>query len=105
MRIQDLLNTSDDCVPTGVKPPRKRIGTLQASILHALFSRGIHFPDRQLRSQLAIELGLTGRTVQVWFQNRRQQLKGERRAPTVAAITEEEQHLMATLLQSIKERC
>ncbi len=82
-----------------LKAPRKRIGSPQAVTLQRLFSSGVHFPDRQLRAVLSQQLGLSGRSVQVWFQNRRQQMKSE--AMKQRRESEED---IAKLLQSIKHQ-
>lgn len=54
------------------KASRKRISLQQTECLQSLFDNGMHFPGRDLRERLATKLNLTCRTIQVWFQNRRQ---------------------------------
>lgn len=54
------------------KVPRKRIDPRDTAYLQRLFDRGLHFPNRGQRELLADQLNLTPRTVQVWFQNKRQ---------------------------------
>lgn len=73
--ISELLNFDDQENKKILKPLRKRIGSLQIAELQALFDSGIRFPDKQLREQLGEKMGLTPRTIQVWFQNRRQNMK------------------------------
>ena len=73
--ISELLNFEDQDYKKALKPLRKRIGSLQIAELQALFYSGIRFPDKQLREKLGEKLGLTPRTIQVWFQNRRQNSK------------------------------
>ncbi len=108
MKITDLLNSDEEPLSASLKAPRKRIGPLQSALLQSLFARGVHFPDRQLRVALGQQLGLTGRTVQVWFQNRRQQMKStgltnpKCSEEATDVKDEDEKLLIATLLQSIK---
>lgn len=74
--IPDLLNKDDNCeLKSPRKPLRKRIGRAQIICLQELFENGIKMPDKELREQLGEKLGLTPRTIQVWFQNRRQNKK------------------------------
>lgn len=61
------------------KAPRKRISQEQTDALQSLFDGGVHFPTRELRERLARQLALTCRTVQVWFQNRRQAARNRQR--------------------------
>lgn len=55
-----------------VKIPRKRISMEQTEVLQTLFESGVHFPTREIREKLSKQLSLSARTIQVWFQNRRQ---------------------------------
>lgn len=73
--ISELLNFEENDYKKVLKPLRKRIGSLQLAELQALFNSGIRFPDKNLREKLGEQLGLTPRTIQVWFQNRRQNSK------------------------------
>lgn len=73
--ISELLNVNEDEFKRKLKPLRKRIGSLQLAELQSIFDCGIRFPDKNLREKLGEKLGLTPRTIQVWFQNRRQNLK------------------------------
>lgn len=72
--IVDLLN-DEPTSSTRIKPLRKRIGGFQIIELQKIFNSGIRFPDKNLRESLGEKLGLTPRTIQVWFQNRRQNSK------------------------------
>jgi 2-keto-4-pentenoate hydratase len=72
--ISELLNYEEENKKV-LKPLRKRIGSLQIAELQALFDSGIRFPDKQLRERMGEKMGLTPRTIQVWFQNRRQNSK------------------------------
>ncbi|KAF2069648.1 hypothetical protein CYY_009033 [Polysphondylium violaceum] len=53
-----------------MKKKRKRISPEQLRILEKIFVTHQH-PTLNLRKQLAIELSMTPRSVQIWFQNRR----------------------------------
>lgn len=61
------------------KVPRKRISTEQTATLQMLFDTGVHFPTREIRERLARQLNLKTRTIQVWFQNRRQAARNRAR--------------------------
>lgn len=89
--ISYLLNNIDD---SSAKPLRKRIGEHQAKALRAIFESVTQFPNRYLRENLAESLGLTPRTIQVWFQNRRQNLK--------CNYEIENDHQTASILQSLR---
>jgi len=57
------------------KTQRRRIAREQTHVLMRLFDNGLRFPNRELRERLGRQLNLTARTVQVWFQNKRQHLR------------------------------
>lgn len=59
-----------------IKPKRKRASSFQVSKLNQVFAQTF-FPSSELRLSLAIELGMTPRTVQIWFQNKRQGWRSE----------------------------
>lgn len=61
------------------KVQRKRISPEQTNVLQGLFESGIHFPNREMRDRLSNELDLSPRTIQVWFQNRRQAARNKAR--------------------------
>ncbi|KAJ2787711.1 hypothetical protein GGI15_000482 [Coemansia interrupta] len=54
-----------------IKGKRKRASPQQLEILNKVFS-STSFPPTDMRNSLARELGMTPRTVQIWFQNKRQ---------------------------------
>ncbi|KAL6051571.1 Homeobox protein yox1 [Balamuthia mandrillaris] len=56
------------------KRKRRRTSPEEQRILEAVFERE-QMPDRQVRLNLARQLNMTPREVQVWFQNKRQKLK------------------------------
>ncbi|KAI9262757.1 Homeodomain-like protein [Sporodiniella umbellata] len=68
--IYDLLNSSP------VKNKRKRINASQYDRLMETFEQ-TDTPSSDVRENLAIELHMTKREVQVWFQNRRAKLNRE----------------------------
>lgn len=63
---------------TGPRPKRKRATPSQLLILTQIYEQTDGFPSTELRKQLALQLGLTPRTVQIWFQNKRQSLKKQK---------------------------
>jgi len=52
------------------KKKRKRTSPDQLRILEEIFHNHPH-PNLALRNQLAVQLGMTPRCVQIWYQNRR----------------------------------
>jgi hypothetical protein len=52
------------------KKKRKRTAPDQLKVLEDIFN-GHQHPNLLLRNQLAVQLGMTPRSVQIWFQNRR----------------------------------
>ncbi|KNE64703.1 hypothetical protein AMAG_10054 [Allomyces macrogynus ATCC 38327] len=71
--------SDDDTTSTGPAPPaaatsekpRSRLTREQTAILKRVYAV-TYFPDRATKEQLAGELGIPVRTVQIWFQNQRQ---------------------------------
>lgn len=59
------------------KSKRKRISTDQTKILVSMFEGGLHFPTKDTREKLARQLNLSERTIQIWFQNKRQARKNK----------------------------
>ncbi|KAK9451583.1 uncharacterized protein V1518DRAFT_408954 [Limtongia smithiae] len=68
-----------------VKPKRKRATPFQANRLEEVLQQTL-FPTTEQRLELARELGMTPRTVQIWFQNRRQAWRAERRRRPATTI-------------------
>lgn len=60
-----------DTACSKVKPKRKRATPGQVAILKMFYARN-PFPDTDCRHFLAERLGMTPRSVQIWFQNQRQ---------------------------------
>lgn len=65
---------------TSRKGTRKRIHPSSVKILTDLFESGVHFPSRDQRERLSQKLSLSSRTIQIWFQNRRQAFKNKRQS-------------------------
>lgn len=57
------------------RPPRMRFSQEASDRLYSLYKAGISKPNKQLREELAKELGTTPRSIQIWFQNRRAKAK------------------------------
>ncbi|WVF68233.1 hypothetical protein IAT40_002998 [Kwoniella sp. CBS 6097] len=58
----------------GFKAPRKRADDIQLGILNDVFERTA-YPSTEERDVLGKRLGMTSRSVQIWFQNRRRAVK------------------------------
>jgi hypothetical protein len=63
---------SDDLPP--LKAKRRRASSKQLDVLNKVFDRTF-FPSTQLRVELGRQLGMSPRTVQIWFQNKRQAIR------------------------------
>ncbi|KAL0077244.1 Homeodomain-like DNA binding domain-containing transcription factor, partial [Phycomyces blakesleeanus] len=57
-----------------LKPKRRRANAKQLEVLNRVFER-TSFPTTQVRNELGQQLGMSPRTVQIWFQNRRQAIR------------------------------
>jgi hypothetical protein len=57
------------------RTPRMRFSQEACDRLYSLYKAGISKPNKQLREELAKELGTTPRSIQIWFQNRRAKAK------------------------------
>ncbi|KAI7901741.1 uncharacterized protein BX663DRAFT_513888 [Cokeromyces recurvatus] len=67
---------SEDALP--LKAKRRRASSKQLDVLNKVFERTF-FPSTQLRAELGRQLGMSPRTVQIWFQNRRQAIRARER--------------------------
>ncbi|KAG0049889.1 hypothetical protein BGZ83_005264 [Gryganskiella cystojenkinii] len=67
----------------GVKAKRKRANPEQLSVLNAAFERS-YFPSTEERIRLSKLTNMCPRTVQIWFQNKRQSVKARTEAMDVA---------------------
>ncbi|ODQ66029.1 hypothetical protein NADFUDRAFT_70341 [Nadsonia fulvescens var. elongata DSM 6958] len=63
-----------------VKPKRRRATPTQVDRLNATFEKTF-FPSSEKRLELARELNMTPRAVQIWFQNKRQGWNSEHKRP------------------------
>ncbi|ORY95470.1 Homeodomain-like protein, partial [Syncephalastrum racemosum] len=61
-----------------LKAKRKRASPSQLSVLNRVFKQ-TYFPSTELRVELGKQLGMSPRTVQIWFQNKRQSLRARER--------------------------
>ncbi|KAI8638274.1 hypothetical protein BD408DRAFT_423271 [Parasitella parasitica] len=59
--------------------PRRRRSSKQLDMLNKVFERTF-FPSTQLRAELGRQLGMSPRTVQIWFQNKRQAIRSRGRS-------------------------
>lgn len=60
------------------KVKRKRATPFQVSVLNRVFNQ-TSFPSTELRLELSKQLGMSPRTVQIWFQNKRQSIRNRER--------------------------
>ncbi|KAG2190100.1 hypothetical protein INT46_008757 [Mucor plumbeus] len=61
-----------------LKAKRKRASPNQLVVLNRIFSQ-TYFPSTEIRIELGKQLGMSPRTVQIWFQNKRQALRSRGR--------------------------
>lgn len=77
----------DDETEERVKPKRKRASSAQLAALRQVFQQ-TPFPSTEMRRRLAKSLGMTVRSVQIWFQNQRQSARGllhaKRKSPSLS---------------------
>ncbi|KAI8889736.1 homeobox-domain-containing protein [Backusella circina FSU 941] len=62
-----------------LKIKRRRTSSQQLVVLNNVFGRTL-FPSTQVRVELARQLGMSPRTVQIWFQNKRQAMRSKQRS-------------------------
>ncbi|EPB85787.1 hypothetical protein HMPREF1544_07456 [Mucor circinelloides 1006PhL] len=85
----DMLNEDDDDADeevddededsdSPIKAKRRRANAKQLEVLNRVFDRTF-FPSTQMRAELGRQLGMSPRTVQIWFQNRRQAMRTRER--------------------------
>ncbi|KXN66082.1 homeobox-domain-containing protein [Conidiobolus coronatus NRRL 28638] len=60
--------------PKSFLPRRKRVTTQQLQILNAVFKQN-PFPSIEERFNLSERLGISARSIQIWFQNKRQTVR------------------------------
>ncbi|ORE03212.1 homeobox-domain-containing protein [Rhizopus microsporus var. microsporus] len=73
---QDYWEQSKESGP--IKAKRRRANSEQLEVLNRVFDRTF-FPSTQMRAELGRQLGMNPRTVQIWFQNRRQAMRTKER--------------------------
>ncbi|KAF9294680.1 hypothetical protein BGZ88_003539 [Linnemannia elongata] len=77
----------DQAMPEdGVKAKRKRANAEQLSVLNAAFERS-YFPSTEERLRLSKQTKMCPRTVQIWFQNKRQSVKARTDAMDAAVAS------------------
>jgi hypothetical protein len=72
--ISNLLSTP----ARNLKAKRKRASPNQLQVLNRIFNQ-TYFPSTEIRIELGKQLGMSPRTVQIWFQNKRQALRSRGR--------------------------
>ncbi|KAI8342005.1 hypothetical protein BC941DRAFT_485923 [Chlamydoabsidia padenii] len=86
--------TTSSSKMSGYYPPlkakRKRASPSQLSVLNRVFSQ-TYFPSTELRIELGKHLGMSPRTVQIWFQNKRQSLRSRTRRYSFSSMEYEEE--------------
>ncbi|KAG0303288.1 hypothetical protein BGZ98_006811 [Dissophora globulifera] len=78
---EDLIVFEDEYY--AVKAKRKRANASQLSVLNAAFERS-YFPSTEERLRLSKQCRMCPRTVQIWFQNKRQSVKAKSEAMEAA---------------------
>ncbi|KAI8082973.1 uncharacterized protein BX664DRAFT_339531 [Halteromyces radiatus] len=73
-----IMTTSSNNSQQRIKAKRRRANAKQLSILNQVFDRTF-FPSTQMRAELGRQLGMSPRTVQIWFQNKRQAMRTRER--------------------------
>jgi hypothetical protein len=74
-----------------VKAKRKRASPSQLIVLNRVFEQTF-FPSTELRMELGMQLGMSPRTVQIWFQNKRQSIRTRERHIVSPPISPSIQH-------------
>ncbi|TCD71244.1 hypothetical protein EIP91_011722 [Steccherinum ochraceum] len=83
-----------------IKKKRKRADAEQLKVLNETYARTA-FPSTEERIELAKKLGMSARSVQIWFQNKRQSMRqSTRQASTHAPPTTTEPFTATTTTQS-----
>ncbi|OBZ81930.1 Short stature homeobox protein [Choanephora cucurbitarum] len=75
---EDELEEEDTDEDSPIKAKRRRANAKQLEVLNRVFDRTF-FPSTQMRAELGRQLGMSPRTVQIWFQNRRQAMRTRER--------------------------
>ncbi|KAI8909280.1 hypothetical protein DFJ77DRAFT_116705 [Powellomyces hirtus] len=77
-----VSSSSSSTSPTSATRKRSKITPKQLIVLNTVFAHTF-FPSTESRHHIAKETGMTARSVQVWFQNRRQQWRARHGTPAV----------------------
>ncbi|ODN98073.1 hypothetical protein I350_07715 [Cryptococcus amylolentus CBS 6273] len=90
--VRERRSPASAIVPRGAgganfKSLRKRADDVQLSILSDVFQRTA-YPTTEERDKLARQLGMTSRSVQIWFQNRRRAVKVDQQSAAQRAEAE-----------------
>ncbi|CAO3595884.1 unnamed protein product [Absidia cylindrospora] len=72
------ITTSTSEASESLKAKRKRANSKQLETLNQVFDRTF-FPSTQMRAELGKQLAMSPRTVQIWFQNKRQAMRTKER--------------------------
>lgn len=75
---EETEDDDDDESSAAIKAKRRRANAKQLEVLNRVFDRTF-FPSTQMRAELGRQLGMSPRTVQIWFQNRRQAMRTRER--------------------------
>lgn len=75
---QHHYNSSTAANERNLKAKRKRASPNQLVVLNRIFAQ-TYFPSTEIRIELGKQLGMSPRTVQIWFQNKRQALRSRGR--------------------------
>jgi len=71
------------------RKPRTCITPTMLAVLQSAFDMHMGHPSNEARQRLANQLHMSPKSVQVWFQNRRQKLRGQQQATIIAAASNE----------------
>ncbi|KAI8137781.1 Homeodomain-like protein, partial [Fennellomyces sp. T-0311] len=85
LKSDDRMQASS---PPPIKAKRRRANAKQLEVLNRVFDRTV-FPSTQLRAELGRQLGMSPRTVQIWFQNRRQAIRTRERQRLLRIVRDE----------------
>ncbi|WWC65856.1 uncharacterized protein I303_108478 [Kwoniella dejecticola CBS 10117] len=88
-----FTSPSSGISPGSFKAPRKRADDSQLAILNDVFEKTA-YPSTDERDELARKLGMTSRSVQIWFQNRRRAVKVDAQSAVQRAEAEVDTQLM-----------
>lgn len=75
---EETEDDDDDESSAAIKAKRRRANAKQLEVLNRVFDRTF-FPSTQMRAELGRQLSMSPRTVQIWFQNRRQAMRTRER--------------------------